>query len=165
MADFLVRFAEGDKECFMEWSTCSDGPATRPMSEAQLRAYIKRQRGLDGLRDIDARLARCRHRGHSAHSTNGLESELSCNRAGLDETRMTVAQMVQYFLHDGGKGNPPRGDWPPVTGYDFSADDERFDDQVDPGDREWACHRHGVHPLPFCEACTTEAKAPCDGDR
>lgn len=55
-------------------------------------------------------------------------------------------------------------EWPPVNGYDFGADDEREPDQIEPGDREWRCHRHGIHPTPFCPACKVEAKAKCEGD-
>jgi hypothetical protein len=165
MVDFIVRFADGDKECFVGWSTISDGPTTTPGSEADLRAHIQKHHGLSGLRDIDARLARCRHRGHSMHCATSLEEELNCNRAGRDETRMTVAQMVQYFLHDGGKGEPPIGDWPEVIEYDFGEGDDPPEGAVRPGDREWTCHRHGVHPLPFCPVCSAEARQACDGDR
>lgn len=165
MVDFLVRFAYGDKECFVEWSTISDGPNSVPLSEAQLRARVQKHHGLSGLLLLDARLARCRHRGHSMHCATSLEQELNCNRAGLDETRMTVAQMVQYFLHDGGKGKPPPGDWPEVIGYDFGEGDDPPEGAIKAGDRVWTCHRHGVHPLPFCDVCKTEARKPCDGDR
>lgn len=108
MVDFIVRFADGERECFLEWSTVSDGPNTKPCTEAQIKAYIRKWRGLDGLRDFDKRIARCRHRGHSLHSTCSLENELGCNRAGKDETRMLVSQMVQFYLHEGGKGEPRR---------------------------------------------------------
>lgn len=166
MVDFLVRFADGERECFLEWSTVSDGPNTTPCTEAMIKAYIQKWRGLDGLRDFDKRIARCRHRGHSLHSTCSLENELGCNRAGKNETRMLISQMVQFYLHDGGEGEPPAGDWPPVTGYDYAAEEgERLEGQIEPGERVWTCHRHGVHPGPYCPTCSAEASVRCEGDR
>lgn len=168
MVDFLVRFTDGKSECFMEWSTISDGPNTSPGTEADLRAYIKEQYGQVGMHKLDERIIRCRHRGHSLRGTesnSSLEEALACNRAGKDETRMTVAQMVDYYLHCGGKGEPPIGDWPPVRGNDFSADDDDIEGTIDPDSRDWACPIHGTHrDGPFCKICSAKARERCKAD-
>ena len=170
MVDFLIRLTDGKRECFMEWSTVSDGPNTGPMTEAELREFVKGEYGRRGEETIDARIARCRHRGHSLRGTEShasLECALNCNRAGKDETRMTIAQMVDYFLHHGGEGGPPPvGDWPPVRGHDFGPDDEGEEEgTIAPDSREWICPIHGPHrDDPFCELCAVKARERCDGD-
>lgn len=166
MAEFLVRFADAGKECFVEWSSISDREESRPMSEKQLREHIRRRSGSDGLRLLNSRIARCRHRGHSQHSQDSLDSALSCNRAGKDEGRCTIATLTEFYLHCGGKGERPAEDWPPVAGYDLAAEeDECLEGQIEPGDRKWKCLKHGAHPGPHCEACKVEARTECEGDR
>ena len=167
MVDFLVRFTDGKSECFMEWSTISDGPNTPPMSESEIRDFVKAEYGRKGAETIDARIARCRHRGHSLkgdESRGSLECALCCNRAGKDETRMTIAQMVDFYLHRGGNGEPPEGDWPDVRGHDYDPDDPEAG--ISPDSREWMCPIHGVHhDDPFCEPCMVKARERCEGDR
>jgi hypothetical protein len=139
------------------------------MSESEIRAFIEAEYGRKGAETIDARIARCRHRGHSlrgGESYGSLECALCCNRAGKGETRMTVAQMVDYYLHRGGKGDPPVGDWPPVRGHDFGPDDDEEAGTIAPDSREWMCPIHGAHhDDPFCEPCMVKALERCEGDR
>jgi hypothetical protein len=111
MGQFLIRIADGERECFMEWSTVSDAPSTSPGSETELREFMLAEYGRQGCRDLDERIARCRERGHSVRVAAGnLADRIGYNRAGEDGTCLTMTQMVDYYLHCGGEGPPPRGE-------------------------------------------------------
>lgn len=119
MGQFLVRLADGERECFMEWSTVSDSPCTSPGTEAELREFMLAEYGRHGCRDLDERIARCREHGHSARQWNAMSGEavsldymIGYNRAGKDGTTLTMAQMVDYYLRRSGEGDPPVGTMP-----------------------------------------------------
>jgi hypothetical protein len=92
---------------YLEWSTIVDAPTTRGLSADDLRAYVQEEYGNEGLRELPARLARCELDGTSGRV--GLEEAILCNRAGSGETRLTMAQIVEYYCERGCSGKRPAG--------------------------------------------------------
>lgn len=94
---------------YLEWSSIVDAPLTYGMNIATLRRYIKEEYGMDGLRSLDARLERVDLKGTSSFVYKSAEEAVSCNRAGDGETRLTMAQIVDFYCERMGNGGRPKG--------------------------------------------------------
>ncbi len=99
MGRYLIR-VECPEERFLEWSTIVDAPVTGAMTESDLREYIRLWQGLDGLRDLDQRLKRCREKGTSALDGSTLAGVIACNRAGPNETNLTLEEIIERYCID-----------------------------------------------------------------
>ena len=90
-----------DTDMYLEYSTVVDAPVTIAVTRDEMRAYlIKRDGdGGDDGREVDERLNRAKRTGTSCrHPGGSLESEITCNRAGRDETEMSREQFIRYFF-------------------------------------------------------------------
>jgi hypothetical protein len=119
MGTIVVKFPHPERP-YVEWSSIVDAPITRGMSVDELRAYVKEQYGNEGLRELPARLRRCEIDGTSSLRRESAEEVILCNRAGQGETRLTMAQIVDYYCERGCSGKKPTG--VPAT----SDSDEQF---------------------------------------
>ncbi len=84
------------KDKYFEWSTISDAPTTYAMSIEELRKYIKRKYGEEGLKDLPDRLKRVEEKGTSAFD-NTLEEILYVNRAGEEEECISKKAILKKY--------------------------------------------------------------------
>jgi hypothetical protein len=80
------------------FSTVVDAPYfDSALTLDQLKAYTQEQYGLEGMRQLDARLERAHKKGCSAFDMD-LEECISCNRAGPDESEVPLDEFVRKYL-------------------------------------------------------------------
>jgi hypothetical protein len=94
MGQFIVKLAGK----YLVWSTIVDAPVSYGMDEAELREWIKDEYGEQGLRDLPARLARVEKKGTSALTYESAERTIWFNRAGPNETQLTVPQIIAEYI-------------------------------------------------------------------
>jgi len=82
------------------YTTVADGACYESaLTLEQLTEVIREERGEQGLRELPARLERAHRTGCSSMLDPGtLEECISCNRAGQDETELSVDEFVAKYL-------------------------------------------------------------------
>lgn len=70
----------------------------RAISLRQLQYFIQKEYGDSGLRELPERLERTHTKGTSAHEDDSLAETLCCNRAGPNETEMTINEFIEKYL-------------------------------------------------------------------
>lgn len=81
------------------YSTISDGACfEHAITLEQLKYYIQTQSGDSGLGKLPERLERAHAKGTSAHDDDSLAETLCCNRAGPNESEMTVNDVIEKYL-------------------------------------------------------------------
>lgn len=93
----IVKLSRGDQSWYMVWSTIVDAPATFGMTRQELTEYVREQQGADGLRDLDQSLERVEKYGSSYFEPQSAEEVLSFNRAGYQETELTLDQIIDIY--------------------------------------------------------------------
>lgn len=79
---------------YLEWSTIVDAPISYGASLEEFRQYYQGKYGSEGM--LDERLKRVEKSGCSAYHYD-LDTLISCNRAGKDETCLTKEQIYQSY--------------------------------------------------------------------
>jgi len=97
MPKFICKFTEGDQSWYLEWSTVVDAPTVFGMSLEEFKEYYKDEYGRQGMWDFDKRLERVEAKGTSSMMHNSVEEVISGNRAGKDETELTLKQIISYY--------------------------------------------------------------------
>lgn len=92
MGKFIVKLFDQ----YYEWSTVVDAPVTFGMSLNELRFYIFKKYGNDGLNQLPQRLLRVEEKGTSARDRD-LESLIRSNRAGKDEKHLSRFQIYDVY--------------------------------------------------------------------
>ena len=87
------------KDKYFEWSTVVDAPVSYAMTLEELTAYTKEEYGNQGIGELDRRIERCNKYGTSLIGGNP-EVILSCNRAGIDECKLTVEQIYDVYQNE-----------------------------------------------------------------
>lgn len=105
MGQFIVKLADH----YLLWSTIVDAPVTIGMTLDQLRAHIQEREGLDGLRVLPSRLERVDKHGSSSVHFESTDEICWLNRAGLRETALTRAQLIDFYVTQKAEGEPPLG--------------------------------------------------------
>jgi len=98
MGSFIVRFETDDGPRYCEWSTVVDAPTTEGMTLAHLRRWYKRQFGESGMAELAGRLARADAKGTSAINDKDLAQTVWLNRAGPDETMLSLPGLRALIL-------------------------------------------------------------------
>lgn len=75
------------------WSTIVDAPVTAAMQLDDFRAYYQDRYGRSAMDGLDDRLTRARDYGSS--SGESLSDLVLCNRAGPDESALSLAQIIE----------------------------------------------------------------------
>jgi hypothetical protein len=109
VATYIVRLNDGERAYYMEWSTIVDAPVTYGMTREDFETYYRDEYGRSGAKDMPERMARVDAKGTSAHHDSSAWDTIWLNRAGKEETRLTLEQIVQHYCRDGGEGDPPLG--------------------------------------------------------
>ncbi len=105
MGQFIVKL--GGK--YLLWSTVVDAPVTRGGSVEELREYVQEWEGKRGLAELEQRLERVEQKGTSSYMHASAEEVVWLNRAGKGETCMTIPQLVEHYVTNGGQGELPVG--------------------------------------------------------
>ena len=79
---------------YLEWSTVVDAPVTWGMSLSAFMDYYQNEYGVAGMNELDVRLARVTKKGNSAI---GGRFSVGYNRAGLNESQLTRAEIVEWY--------------------------------------------------------------------
>jgi hypothetical protein len=110
----IVRLPCDGQDYYLEWSSISDSPTTFGMTRAEFEEYYREEYGERGMRELSARMARVVADGTSDFSDESAEDTIRFNRAGKDETRLTVEQIVDHYIRrrpsgDEEEAEPPMG--------------------------------------------------------
>lgn len=92
--------AEG-RDYYFEFSTVVDAPVNAGMSLEEFTEYYREEYGRRSMEfEFPNRMKRVEEQGTSSTSGDSLEDLICCNRAGKDETRLTVEQLIDaYCVH------------------------------------------------------------------
>ena len=85
------------KDKYLEWSSIVDAPVTFGMTLDELKGYIKEEYGREGMRELDKRLERVERTGASTIYEKSVDSIISCNRAGPNESHLTLEEIYQAY--------------------------------------------------------------------
>jgi hypothetical protein len=96
MGAFIIKLSD-DRDYYLIWSSVVDAPVSEGLSLEELRIWYKEEYGNHGMRDLDERLERVKSKGTSSKIHNSAEDTISCNRAGVDGTELTVQQIIDYY--------------------------------------------------------------------
>jgi len=93
MSHFIIKL----KEWYFNWSTVVDAPITNRMTLEELTAYIQFQYKEHGARELSKRLDRVERKGTSAFLYESVEEVISGNRAGENETELTMDEIIDQY--------------------------------------------------------------------
>ncbi len=94
-------------DMYFEWSTIVDAPVTFGLTLDEMRESIKDDYGQRGLEHFESRLKQIEQIGTSWLGGETLESTVSGNRAGPDETELTIDEIYTAY----GLRQPIKGGW------------------------------------------------------
>lgn len=94
MGRYIIRL----EDHYLEWSTVVDAPTTFGMTLDEFRAFYREEYGASGSQDLDERLARASVHGTSAYSGRSAVDVMSCNRAGPNESRLHIEEIVEFYV-------------------------------------------------------------------
>ncbi len=97
MPRFIVKLNTADQDYYLEWSTVVDAPVTYGMSREEFEQYYAQSYGTEGLRDLPGRMARVEAKGTSSRIDDSAEDVISCNRAGKNESNLSVSDIIKYY--------------------------------------------------------------------
>lgn len=103
MGRFIVKL----REHYLEWSTIVDAPITYGMTLDELKEYIRDEYGNEGMEQLPARLERLEAKGTSALHEQSAESAIWLNRAGPDESTLTMMGIYRHYCLD----EPVQDEW------------------------------------------------------
>jgi hypothetical protein len=83
------------KDYYLEWSTIVDAPITFGMSLDELKKYYQAEYGQSSLLRFAQKLKDTEEYGSS--DRNGIDSVISCNRAGPNEIPLSKARIYKVF--------------------------------------------------------------------
>lgn len=82
---------------YLVWSTVVDAPITGGMSREALREHWREQEGVAGLREMDRAMDRVEATGVSSPRYRDPSDLLKGNRAGEDESELTLAEVIEEY--------------------------------------------------------------------
>lgn len=97
MPRYIVELRDGDDRWLLEWSSVVDAPVSFGMTSEEFNAYYQEEYGKEGMRDLDQRLERVWKKGTSAHLYDSAEELVSFNRAGPNETSLSVEDIIEWY--------------------------------------------------------------------
>lgn len=98
----------GDDQ-YLEWSTVADAPRTFIMTRDELLNFYREEYGREGLQQLELELPEIDRVGTAATGYQDVEDYVACNRAGLDETELTLEQIRESYRNEETYKQRPRG--------------------------------------------------------
>jgi len=83
---------------FFLWSTVVDAPVSYAGTRGELEHYYRGMYGQEGMRGFPESIKRAIAKGTSSFVDESLESLISCNRAGPNETELTYDELIDYLM-------------------------------------------------------------------
>lgn len=93
MGQYIVKL----KEHYLVWSSIVDAPISRGMTLTQLKRWTRRAYGQWGMDELPARLERVDRKGTSAMRDTNAVDTIWLNRAGPDESCLTIVGIYRHF--------------------------------------------------------------------
>lgn len=94
MGRFIIKL----EDKYLEWSTVVDAPVTFGMTLDEFKAYYKDEYGASGMHGLDERLKRVEEKGTSSMIDDSLDSVISHNRAGKNETHLSKKKLIEWYV-------------------------------------------------------------------
>lgn len=94
MSKYIVHH-EGQ---FLEWSTVVDAPITFANSLSDFEAYYREEYGEAGMIGLPVRIERAIKNGTSAVPDMSLKELVRDNRAGPNETKLSLKDVIRFFF-------------------------------------------------------------------
>lgn len=91
MPKFIVKI----KDSYFEWSTITGSPVTYAMDRKGMASYLTVRYGTS--HDAEGRLKRVDKKGHSMFDSGSLEDLISFNRAGPDESSISIDEIYERY--------------------------------------------------------------------
>lgn len=82
---------------FAEWSSVVDAPTTNPMTREEFEAYYVKKYGTSSQNQMAERLDRAELNGSSCLEGTSFEDVVFCNRAGPEESDLSVEQLQKWM--------------------------------------------------------------------
>jgi hypothetical protein len=103
MPKYIVKL----NDYYFEYSTIVDAPVTFGMSLVEFLEYYKEEYGREGMRHLQARMKFVESKGTSSLINDSAINTLTCNRAGPNESELTIDELYKaYCLRE-----PIRNGW------------------------------------------------------
>lgn len=97
MPRYIVKLSEGDQSWYLDYSSMVDAPTSYGTDLVSFRESYIDYYGKSSIRELDERLERVEQTGTSSRIHESVEDQLSFNRAGKDETCLTIQQIIDYY--------------------------------------------------------------------
>ncbi len=82
---------------YFEYSTTADAPLIYGLNRDEFEIYYIEEYGENSIKEFQERMERVEAKGTSALFDKTAEETLSCNRAGPDETELTVDEIYRAY--------------------------------------------------------------------
>lgn len=115
MGEFIVKL----RDHYLVWSTIVDAPITDGGTLDELKQWIREEYGNRGMETLPERLARVEAKGTSSLRDNSAESAIWLNRAGPNESTLTIVGIYRHYC----LGEPIKDEWI-VPGRVIGGDDD-----------------------------------------
>lgn len=107
MARTIIKLSEGEQSWYLEFSSVVDAPVTDGMSLEEFKEYYRDEYGRSSMEEMEKRLAEVEAKGTSSRMYDSAEAVLRYNRAGVNETQLTIQQIIDHYCKR--IGDPPMG--------------------------------------------------------
>lgn len=97
MGRFLIRVDTDQGPRYLDYSTIVDAPITNGMTREECSAYLLEENGRRYEHEIEPSIARADAHGTSCRSATSATEAILCNRAGPNETKATLAEIVERY--------------------------------------------------------------------
>lgn len=103
MGRYIVKLTDKRRDYYLEWSTVVDAPVTYGMSLEQFRRHYQSEYGNSAMREFDERMKRVEDKGTSSLMHKSVAELVAYNRAGDNETRLTMKELIEKYCQRKGK--------------------------------------------------------------
>jgi hypothetical protein len=112
MPTYICKVKAAGRDYYFEFSTVVDAPVTLGMTRKEFEKHYREEYGNHAFEsgEFQNRMKRVEAKGTSSRLHVSAEEVLSANRAGKDETCLTIAQLIDaYCIHTDWADGPNAG--------------------------------------------------------
>lgn len=84
---------------YLEWSSVVDAPTTYGMTRDAFEVWYRDKYGRVSMVDFERRMARVEAKGTSCMDASSVDELVAGNRAGVEETELSMEQIVEHYVH------------------------------------------------------------------
>lgn len=97
MGRIILKLPTPDGPRYLDYSTLIDAPTTWGMELEEFTKYYRFQYGESGMYDFPERMQRVELTGNSSRGPSTFDSIIATNRAGFDESCLTLEQLIDWY--------------------------------------------------------------------